>query len=54
MTFHFLSMMLAVDVRLTFFIMLRNSSTFYERVGGHWCVHVCEGGGGRESERDLS
>ena len=34
--------MLAVGVRLIFFIMLRNSSIFYEKFGGYWCVCVCE------------
>ena len=38
----FQNRMLAVDVRLVFFIVLRNSSIFYEKVGGYWCVCVCE------------
>ena len=41
--FDFLNRMLAVGVRLIFFIMLRNSSIFYEKFGGYWCVCLWEG-----------
>ena len=52
----FKNRMLAVGVRWIFFIMLRNSSIFYEKVGGYWCVCVCEkerkrGEGSGEKER---